>query len=121
LLIGLLMTVVLWGSAPLLPLFIGRGFAESVLALRWLALLPLLRSAHIILGSILTTAGFQHYRTAFQLAIAGFNFMLNLWLIPLHGWRGAVWASLATDGLLGVVYWLFACWQLHRTVTKAMA
>jgi O-antigen/teichoic acid export membrane protein len=113
LLIGLLMTVALWGSAPLLPLFIGRGFAESVLALRWLALLPLLRSAHLILGSVLTAAGFQHYRTAFQLAIAGFNFALNLWLIPYYNWQGAAWASLATDGLLGVFYGGFICWHLH--------
>jgi hypothetical protein len=33
------------------------------------------------------------------------NFGLNLWLIPTHGWRGAAWASLATDGALGVMLW----------------
>lgn len=121
LLIGLLMTAALWGTAPLLPLFIGNGFAESVLALRWLALLPLLRSVHLILGSVLTAAGFQHYRTAFQLAIAGFNFLLNLWLIPAHGWQGAAWASLATDGLLGSFYWFFIRWHLRGTVIEVIA
>ena len=112
LLVGALMTIALFAAAPLLPLLLGRGFAESVLALRWLALLPLLRSAHLILGSMLTGAGFQHYRTGFQLGIAGFNFALNLWLIPTHGWLGASWSSLATDALLGVVYWLFIRWHL---------
>jgi O-antigen/teichoic acid export membrane protein len=114
LLVGALMTIGVYAAAPLLPLLLGRGFAESVLALRWLALLPLLRSAHLILGSMLTAAGYQHYRTGFQLAIAGFNFALNLWLIPAHGWIGASWSSLATDGLLGVVYWLFIRWRLHQ-------
>jgi Na+-driven multidrug efflux pump len=55
----------------------------------------------------------------FQLAIAGFNFLLNLWLIPAHGWRGAAWASLATDGLLGIVYWIFIRWLLLQCNRKS--
>ena len=36
---------------------------------------------------------------------AGFNFTVNLYLIPHYGWLGAAWSSLATDGLLAVLNW----------------
>jgi hypothetical protein len=26
--------------------------------------------------------------------------LVNLWIIPLYSWRGAAWASVASDGLL---------------------
>jgi O-antigen/teichoic acid export membrane protein len=112
-LIGLLIMTSLFVAAPVLPFVLGHSFAESILALRWLVLLPLLRSAHVILGSILTAAGFQRYRTIFQLVVAGFNFGLNLWLIPAHGWLGAAWASLATDALLVFTYWSFIHWRMR--------
>ena len=43
--------------APLIPLLVGRGFAESVSALRWLCLIPVFRSIHGATGSVLTGAG----------------------------------------------------------------
>ena len=43
--------------APLVPVIVGPGFAESVSALRWLCLIPLFRSVHCITGSVLTGAG----------------------------------------------------------------
>jgi O-antigen/teichoic acid export membrane protein len=92
--------------APLIPLFVGRGFTESVSALRWLCLIPVFRSIHGITGSVLTGAGLQRYRTVAQIVAAVGNFGLNLWLIPTHGWLGAAWASLATDGGLGVMNWV---------------
>ena len=30
---------------------------------------------------------------------------LNLWLIPAYSWRGAAWASLASDGALAIAIW----------------
>jgi O-antigen/teichoic acid export membrane protein len=92
--------------APLIPLVVGRGFTESVSALRWLCLIPIFRSIHGIGGSVLTGAGLQRYRTVTQIVAAVGNFGLNLWLIPTHGWLGAAWASLATDGGLGVMSWV---------------
>lgn len=89
--------------APVLPHLLGPGFAASVSALRWLALIPLLRSVHQITGSTLTGAGLQRYRTAAQVCAAITNLGLNIWLIPKFGWIGAAWASLLTDGFLGVL------------------
>jgi|SRR5665213_3793381 len=114
LIIGLLMTLALLVSAPLLPLLFGSGFAQSTVALRWLALVPLFRSAHLLLGSILTGAGLQRHRTGIQLVVALFNLTLNLWLISRYGWLGAAWSALATDALLVAAYWLFIRWRLHR-------
>jgi O-antigen/teichoic acid export membrane protein len=105
-LIGLLMTACMFVAAPFIPLIIGGGFKESVMALRWLCLLPAFRGVHQLTGGAVTGMGFQRYRTWAQMAAAALNFGLNLWLIPSHGWRGAAWASLATDGTLAVVNWL---------------
>ena len=91
--------------APLIPYIAGRSFAETVVALRWLCLIPVFRSVHEIAGSALTGAGLQRYRTATQVIAVVLNVLLNLWLIPIHGWRGSAWASLATDGGLCAMNW----------------
>jgi O-antigen/teichoic acid export membrane protein len=95
--------VAMFVLAPLIPLLVGRGFTESVSALRWLCLIPVFRSIHGATGSVLTGAGLQRYRSGTQIVAAVGNFGLNLWLIPAHGWLGAAWASLITDGGLGVM------------------
>lgn len=88
--------------SPLIPLIVGREFAETAAVLRWLCLIPFFRAIHLMTGAALTGAGFQRYRTAGQLVAALFNFGINLWLIPYFGWLGAAWSSLATDGALGM-------------------
>jgi O-antigen/teichoic acid export membrane protein len=104
-LVGICMSVCLFFMAPVIPHLVGRGFSESILALRWLCLLPIFRGMHQLTGSAITGMGFQRFRTATQFTAAGVNFGLNLWLIPQHGWLGAAWASLATDGLLVILNW----------------
>jgi O-antigen/teichoic acid export membrane protein/glycosyltransferase involved in cell wall biosynthesis len=96
--------------APVIPLLAGKGFSESISALRWLCLIPVFRSVHKITGSVLTSIGLQRYRTLTQLTVVFLNFGLNLWLIPTYGWRGAAWASLATDGALGIMNWSVLEW-----------
>ncbi len=100
--------------APLIPFMVGRSFAESVLALRWLCLIPVFRSVHSIAGSVLTCIGCQRYRTITQIIAAVMNFGLNLWLIPRYGWHGAAWGSLATDGALGAMNWSVLEWVRNR-------
>ena len=102
--------------APLIPLLVGRGFAESVSALRWLCLIPVFRSIHGATGSVLTGAGLQRYRSVTQIIAAVGNFGLNLWLIPSHGWLGAAWASLVTDGGLGVMNSIVLSFLCRSTV-----
>jgi O-antigen/teichoic acid export membrane protein len=103
--VSVLVAGAIFVTAPLLPHFLGKSFAESVIALRWLCLLPVFRSVHQMTGSALMGAGLQNYRTTTQLIAAAFNFGANLWLIPHFGWQGAAWSSLATDAALGVMNW----------------
>ncbi len=105
-LLGLLMSVSLFIAAPLIPHLVGPSYAEGVLALRWLCLLPAMRGIHQLTGCALTGMGYQRFRTVSQLTAAGLNLVLNLWLIPRYGWIGAAWTSLATDGSLAVANWL---------------
>jgi O-antigen/teichoic acid export membrane protein len=89
--------------APVLPMLTGKGFVEAIAALRWLCLIPVFRSIHQMSGSALTGAGQQKYRTTSQCIAAALNFGLNLYLIPKYNWWGAAWASLITDGGLGMI------------------
>ncbi len=54
----------------------------------------------------LTGAGYQGLRTLAQVGVAAFNILINLWIIPAYGWRGAAWSSIASDGLLALSFWL---------------
>ncbi len=90
----------LFVAAPLLPVFLGGEYARTVTALRWLAILPLLKSIHYFYADALTGAGHQGHRTAAQIAVAVVNVLLNLWLIPAYSWKGAAWSSTASDALL---------------------
>jgi O-antigen/teichoic acid export membrane protein len=90
-------------ASPWVLKIVGHGFSDAVLAIRWLCWLPALRAIHQMTGSALTATGRQNYRTAAQFAVGVVNVSLNFWLIPTHGWLGAAWASLASDGLLGVL------------------
>jgi O-antigen/teichoic acid export membrane protein len=94
--------------APIVPHVLGSGFKEATEALRWLSLLPLLKALHYFVSDALAGSGHQGLRTFSQASVALFNILINLWLIPAYGWRGAAWSSLASDGLLALVLWIVA-------------
>ncbi len=104
-LLSLLASAGMFFCAPLITRIVDHSFGESVMALRWLCMIPVFRSIHQITGSALAGAGLQNYRTTTQLMVAAFNFALNLYLIPHFGWRGAAWSSLASDAALGALNW----------------
>jgi O-antigen/teichoic acid export membrane protein len=96
----------LFVAAPIVPLVLGAEYVRTVEALRWLALLPLLKTFHYFLADSLTGAGYQGVRTAAQIFVAAVNVGLNIWLMPAYSWRGAAWASIASDALLVVTLYL---------------
>ena len=91
--------------APLIPRIAGHDFSESVSALRWLCLIPVMRCFHLSAGDALAGAGLQRFRLISQFIAAASNFGMNLYLIPHYSWLGAAWASLITDGSLALMNW----------------
>jgi O-antigen/teichoic acid export membrane protein len=105
--------VALLVGAPLVPHILGHLYTDITEALRWLALLPVLKTIHYFTADALTGAGHQGTRTLIQIGVAVFNVLINLWLIPVYGWRGAAWSSIASDGLLALSLLVFVN-LIHR-------
>lgn len=103
---SLFLAAVMLVAAPIIPHLLGKSFAESVPALRWLCLLPFFRSFNFSAGDALTGAGHLKLRLRGLASAAAFNFGVNLYLIPHYRWVGAAWSSLATEGLLAVFNWI---------------
>jgi O-antigen/teichoic acid export membrane protein len=93
-------------GAPLIPKILGAEYLRTVEALRWLAILPLLKTVHYFFADALSGAGYQGLRMCLQIVVAAFNILVNLWAIPAYSWRGAAWSSLASDGSLALLMWI---------------
>jgi O-antigen/teichoic acid export membrane protein len=114
--IGLLGTAGLLIGAPLIPHLIGARYHATVEAMRWLCLLPFIRSIHLSAGDALAGIGYQRLRLGAQFAAALFNFGVNLFLIPRYSWRGAAWSSIATDGALAILCWSALLFLLRKEI-----
>lgn len=99
--------------APLVPSILGDDYHDSIEALRWLAVLPLLQSLDYLAGDTLSGAGYQGIRSAVQAGVIPLNVSLNLWLIPLYSWKGAAWATLISEGTLVLGLWV-TVWIISR-------
>jgi O-antigen/teichoic acid export membrane protein len=123
---AVLLGIVFWMAAPLLPAVLGADFLPSVDALRWLAVLPLLRTISSLAGDALTGSDRQGLRTAILLSVAAGALLLNLWFIPRLGWQGAASVAIGVEVahvvlLLGCVAVVDRHAKLHLTPPKALA
>jgi len=100
---GLACALVTLLSSPLAVRVAGHGYAAALPVFKWLCWLPALRGIHQLAGGVLTATGLQNYRTALQAGVAILNLVLNCFWIPVHGWLGAAWASLISDGALALL------------------
>jgi len=96
----------LFFGAAVAPVILGSRYVAAAEALRWLSLLPFIKTLHYFVANALTGSGYQWMRSIIQTVVAGANVFLNLWLIPAYSWRGAALASLASDGLLALSLWV---------------
>jgi O-antigen/teichoic acid export membrane protein len=112
--LGLGISAAMFLCAPIIPHLVGKSYAESVTALRWLCLIPFFRCFHLSAGDAIAGAGLQKFRLLSQSIAAGGNLALNLYLVPRYSWWGAAWASLATDGALGVMNWVALIYLSRR-------
>lgn len=111
---GLLIGIALFVAAGLVPSIMGPEYERSVVALRWLCVLPAIKSVHAFLTDTLTGADYQWQRSLVQIVVAGFNIVLNLWIIRAYAWRGAAWSSVITDLLLAALLYLVIRSHLGR-------
>jgi O-antigen/teichoic acid export membrane protein len=111
---GSLASTGLWLLAPVLPHVLGTRYEAVVPAVRWLAVIPLLRCVHSFLADALSGAGLQRVRTGIQVCVALINIALNLVILPRYSWRGAAWTSVGCDGLLVVLFWSSALYYHRR-------
>jgi O-antigen/teichoic acid export membrane protein len=116
---GFAVTVALLLGAPILPHILGKGYSSTVEALRWLAVIPLLRCVHIFLADGLTGAGHQGSRTLVQVSVGVLNVVLNIFFIRYWSWRGAAWSSIICDAALALSLW--AVFQHLTSSNKAEA
>jgi O-antigen/teichoic acid export membrane protein len=105
---GALASIGLWLAAPILPRILGSQYQAVLPAVRWLALIPLLRCLHSFMADALSGAGLQRIRTGIQVLVALINIGLNVVILPRYSWRGAAWTSLGCDGLLVALFWSMA-------------
>ena len=91
--------------SPIIPKILGSEYQNAVFALIWLAPTIIFRTLHFLAADTLTGANYQSVRTATQVLVAIINGLLNLWLIPLYGWHGAIWATIASEFLLMAFLW----------------
>ncbi len=112
---GAIASVGLWLTAPLVPYVLGPEYEPAIAALRWLSPILLFKSLQYFAADTLTGAGLQGHRTLLQVVMAVFNGLGNAWLIPLYSWKGAAWASLATDGLLTLSLWGLVAFFYNRS------
>jgi O-antigen/teichoic acid export membrane protein len=95
-----LISLAVLAGAGIVPHVLGGEYRSTVEALRWLAVLPILRVPHFFLSDALAGADHQGLKASIQIGVAAFNVLINLWIIPAYSWRGAAWSSVASDALL---------------------
>jgi O-antigen/teichoic acid export membrane protein len=112
-------------GAPIMPVILGKSFSNSVEALRWLAILPLMRCGHYFLGDALSGAGLNATRTIIQIAVAATNVGLEVYFIRHWTWRGAACTSILCDGLLVIAFAMALVivqrYPTNRRITTAVA
>lgn len=93
-------------AAPLTPLLLGPGFGPSAPALRILALaLGVAFVNNAFIGALNASDRQMSFTWAAGWSLVA-NLALNLTLIPLFGYIGASWATVATELTLGLAGWI---------------
>ncbi|MDH3707097.1 MAG: glycosyltransferase [Acidimicrobiia bacterium] len=95
--------VVLFVGAPAAEQLLGDSYTGSATVIAAIAGLPLLLMLRSIMSDVLVGSGRFGTRSGAIAVTALVNVVLNLALIPDHGWRGAVVATYASEVLLLVI------------------
>ncbi|MET0286483.1 MAG: oligosaccharide flippase family protein [Polyangiales bacterium] len=111
---ALVLAIGFYFTAPLLTIFAGEKYTGSVEILQTLCLLPLLLAAQSLMTDTLASAGYQRFAAIALTLAAVLVCVLCMTLIPTLGWRGAAFASYASQGML-IVTTIATIVRLTRT------
>jgi len=103
-----------FACAGLVPRVLGADYRGAIEVIRWLSLMPVIKTVQYFLSDSLSGAGYQGRRTGIQIAVAFLNIAANLYAIPRWSWRGAIATSLLCDGLFALSVWLVIKSMLWR-------
>ena len=103
--VGLIIALAFILLAPVVPVIMGDEYAASVTAMRWLAVLPMIKIFQYFGGDALSGAGLQRLRMMVLIAFTVVNVCLNFILIPQYSWKGAIVATLICDSLIAICIW----------------
>ena len=104
--------------SPLIPKILGAEYQDAISTLRWLAILPMMTALQWLAADTLTGSGYQKIRSTVQIVAAILNVLLNVWLIPLYGLHGAIWATLTSDGIRLICLWIIL-FVLYRSASNS--
>jgi len=106
---------------PLTPLLLGHKFLDSEPALRVLALAT---SVAFVNNAFIGALNASDRQSSFTWA-AGWslvaNLALNLTLIPLFGYKGASWATVMTEIVLGIAAWTLTARHVGRVPVPSLS
>lgn len=116
--IGFIMSWGLFVTAPLVPWILGESYTDSVNILRWLAIVPLLQAMYRVIADALSGAGKQVLRVKVQVVAVIVNVGLNLVLIPIYSWNGAIVATLISEFFLLATFVFIGLYFLKQPAKK---
>ncbi len=105
---GVLASLMLFLFADLIISMLGDNFSESAVALRYLAFYPLIQSMLLPFADALTGSDLQKVRSNGTVLSMLLNVILNLVMIPIMGWQGAIIATLLSQTMLLLYVSLYA-------------
>lgn len=91
--------------APFVPKILGEEYFEASQVLIWLSPIHLIYGLQYLAADSLTGSGFQRSRSFVQVGAAFLNISLNLYLIPIYSWKGAIWATMASEIFKVIAFW----------------
>lgn len=118
-LIGLPISIGLFILSDKVILFLyGSKYSASILVLQIISLYLFLKFINYFLGMVLSSIDKQNKRMFGQGITAGFNIILNLILIPVIGFLGAALATLITEILLFIIYYIYVSksWYFYNFI-----
>ncbi len=108
-------------AQPLTPLLLGQDFVRSAPALRTLALaLGIAFINNAFIGALNASDRQSSFTWAAAWSLVA-NLALNLTLIPLYGYQGASWATVATELVLAIAGWILVARHVGRVRVPALS